>query len=250
MSQCNPCAVPMEAKMKLSKDSSSPLVDQTEYRSPIGSLRYLLHTRPELTFSVSYLSRFMECPRQEHMAAAKHLLRYVAGSLEYGLYYPRVSGGTPRVIGYSDSDMVGDTDDSRSTSGITFFLGNNPATWNSQKQRVVTLSSYEAEYIAGTEAACQAVWLRHLMEEVLGKEVAAPRIKIDNQSAIALSKNPVLHDRSKHIKTKFHFIRECVEQGEISLEYLGTHDELADIRFQELRGRIGVVKLSSIKALN
>jgi hypothetical protein len=96
------------------------------------------------------------------------------------------------------------------------------------------------------------------MEEVLGKEVAAPRMKIDNQSAIALGKNPVLHDRSKHIKMKYHFILECVEQGEISLEFVGTHDQLVDIltkplakvRFQELRERIGVVKLSLIKALN
>jgi hypothetical protein len=129
----------MEAKMKLSKDSSSPLVDQTEYRSLIGSLKYLLHTRPELTFSVSYLSRFMECPQQEHMAAVKHLLRYVAGSLGYGLYYPRGNGKTDGVLSYSDSDMAGDIDDSKSISGMIFFLGNNPATWNSQKHRVVVL---------------------------------------------------------------------------------------------------------------
>jgi hypothetical protein len=200
----------------------------------------------------------MECPQQEQMVAVKHLLRYISGSLDYGLYYHRGSGGTPGVLGYSDSDMAGDIDDSKSTSGMLFFLDNNHATWNSQKQRIATLSSYEAEYIAGTGAACQVVWLRRLMEEVLGKKVAAPRIKIDNQSTIALGKNHVLHDRSKHIKMKYHFIRECVEQGEISLEFVGTHDQLAYIlmkplarvRFQELRRRIGVVKLSSIKALN
>jgi hypothetical protein len=258
MKNCNSCAVPMEAKMKLSKDSDANPVDPTEYQSLIGSLRYLLHTRPELTFSVSYLSRFMENPRQDHMGAIKHLLRYIAGTVDYGLFYPRGRGEGFGILGYSDSDMAGDVDDSKSTSGMIFFLGENPATWNSQKQRVVALSSCEAEYIAGTGAACQAVWLRRLLEELVGLTVAAPMIKVDNQSAIALSKNPVLHDRSKHIKTKYHFIRECVEHGEIRLEFVGTQDQLADIltkplarvRFQELRERIGVTKLPSIEALN
>jgi hypothetical protein len=133
MINCNPCAVPMEAKLKLSKEGDSPLVDPTEYRSLIGSLRYLLHTRPELTFSVSYLSRFIKKPQQDHMAAIKHLLRYVAGTLEYGLFYPRGSAGRFAVLGYNDSDMAGDSDDSKSTSGVIFFLGDNPATWSSQK---------------------------------------------------------------------------------------------------------------------
>jgi hypothetical protein len=258
MKNCNPYAVPMETKLKLSKESDSPLVDATEYRSLIGSLRYLLHTRPELTFSVSYLSRFMESPRQEHMAAIKHILRYVAGTLDFGLFYPRGNGGDLGILGYSDSDMAGDVDDTKSTSGMIFFLGDNPAAWSSQKQRVVALPSYEAEYIAGTGAACQGVWLRRLLEELIGTKVVVPRIKMDNQSVIALGKNPVLHNRSKHIKTKYHFIRECVEHRKICLEFVGTHDQLADIltkplarvRFQELRGRIGVTKLSTFKALN
>jgi hypothetical protein len=103
------------------------------------------------------------------------------------------------------------------------------ATWSSQKQHVVALSSCEAEYVAGTVAACQAVWLARLLEEAMGVTVGAPRILLDNMSAIALSKNPVLHGRSKHIKTKYHFIRECVDRGEIELEYVGTGDQLADI---------------------
>jgi ABC-type hemin transport system ATPase subunit len=118
---------------------------------------------------------------------------------------------------------------------------------------VVALSSCEAEYIVGSEAAYQAVWLAQLIGEMLGKQINPPLIKIDNRSAIALSKNPVLHKRSKHIKTKFHFIWECIDQGEISLEAVSTADQLADIltkalvkvRFQDLRGRIGVIKLQS-----
>lgn len=155
LSQCNPCSTPMEAKLKLSKDSDSSRVDSSEYRSLIGSLRYLLHTRPELNFSVSYLSRFMEAPSQDHLAAVKHLLRYVAGTMELGLFYPRGTHKNVVITGYSDSDLGGDLDDGRSTSGTIFFIGDCPATWSSQKQHVVALSSCEAEYIAGSEAAAR-----------------------------------------------------------------------------------------------
>jgi hypothetical protein len=130
----NSRATPMEARLKLSKDSASPAVDSTEYRSLIGSLRYLLHTRPDLTFSVCYLSRFMEELKQEHLNAVKKVLRYIAGTIEYGLVYPRESGGTIELLGYSDSDMAGDADDSNSTSGAIFFHGEGTMTWGTQKQ--------------------------------------------------------------------------------------------------------------------
>jgi hypothetical protein len=169
-------------------------------------------------------------------------------TVEYGLFYQKGSGGSFQVLGYSDSDLAGDVDDSKCTSGMVFFLDDNQAAWSSQKQRVVALSSCEAEYIVGAR----------LLEELLGLKMAAPRIRLDNQSAIALSKNPMLLDRSKHIKTKYHFIRECVVLGEISLEFVGTQDQLADllmkplarVKFQELRRRIRVIKLSSFKALS
>jgi hypothetical protein len=130
MGACNPCATPMETRLKLSKKSSSPAVDATEYRSLIGSLRYLMNTRPDMAFAVGYLSRFMEDPRQEHMAAMKHLLRYVAGTIDYGLAYTR-GDAELQLVGYSDSDMVGDVDDRKSTSGILYFLGGSPIAWQS-----------------------------------------------------------------------------------------------------------------------
>ncbi|WVZ59800.1 LOW QUALITY PROTEIN: hypothetical protein U9M48_009898 [Paspalum notatum var. saurae] len=251
MGRCNACATPMEVRLQLSKQGTSPMVDATMYRSLIGSLRYLLHTRPELTFAVGYLSRFMEEPRMKHMAAMKQLLRYVKGTCDHGLHYTN-NGGKLNLLGYSDSGMAGDVDGRKSTTGVIFFLGGNPVTWLSQKQRVVALSSCEAEFIAGAAAACQAVWLRRLLEDITGAKAPAPILKMDNQSAIALSKNPVLHDRSKHIDTRFHFIRECSEKGDINIEFAGTQDQLADILtkplgrkvFQELRGRIGVIKLA------
>jgi len=192
----------------------------------------------------------MEDPRQEHMAPMKHLLRYVAGTIDYGLAYTKSDAGLV-LVGYNDSDMVGDIDDRKSTSGIVYFLDGNPVAWQSQKQRVVALSSCEAEYIAGAAATCQGVWLRLLLEDVLGVEVPPPQLKMDNQSAIALSKNPILHDQSKHIDTKFHYIRECVDGGAVRLAFVSTQGQLADImtkalwrsKFQELRELIGVVKL-------
>jgi hypothetical protein len=132
-------------------------------------------------------------------------------------------------------------------------LGQSPITWQSNKQKVVALSSCEAEYIAAGSGACQGVWLARLLKELLGTESGAPVLKVDNKSAIDLSKNPVHHDRSKHIEVKYHFIRECVESGKIILEQISTKDQLADIMtkslgrvlFQELRDRIGIVNIKT-----
>jgi hypothetical protein len=245
---CNSSTLPMEPRLKLSRSSTTPTVDATAYRRIIGGLRYLIHTRPDLAFAVGYLSRFMEAPHEDHLVAVKRVLRYVAGTRTHGLYYTRKEEGRARLTGYSDADMAGDVDTRKSTTGITFFLGGNIITWQSSKQKVVALSSCEAEYIAAATAACQGVWLARLVADMTGVETGAPELKVDNQSAIALSKNPVHHDRSKHIDTRFHYIRECTEENRIVLSYVSTEKQLADIltkalgrvRFLELRKLIGV----------
>jgi hypothetical protein len=194
----------------------------------------------------------MEKPTTEHMAAVKHLLRYIAGTRNYGCRYVKDKDGG-KLIGYSDADMAGDIDDRKSTSGMLFMIGRKPVTWQSQKQKVVALSSCEAEYIAATTGACQGVWLGRLLGDLLDKKNDTATMFVDNKSAIQLCKNPVFHDRSKHIETRFHFIRECVEDGKIDVEYIGTEDQLADIltkalgriQFQSLRERIGVIAIKS-----
>lgn len=251
MSTCNPSLAPMEPRLKLSKESTAPLVDATEYRRVIGGLRYLVHTRPDLAYAVGYLSRFMEKPHEDHLNAVKRVLRYVAGTRDYGLHYARREDERARLVGYSDADMAGDVDTRKSTSGVIFFLGGNPITWQSTKQKVVALSSCEAEYIAAATAACQGVWLARLVSDMLGTESGVPELKVDNQSAIALSKNPVFHDRSKHIDTRFHYIRECIDGNKIVLWHTSTENQLADVltkalgrvRFQQLRALIGVNKI-------
>jgi hypothetical protein len=246
---CNPCAAPLESRTKMSKISEAPLVDATEYRSLVGGLRYLLNTRPDVAFA----GRFLEEPHEDHMAMVKHILRYVAGTLEFGLIYKRKKNAEDwfQLEGFSDSDFAGDVEDRKSTSGVLFFLGEMPITWQSNKQKVVALSTCEAEYIAASHAACQGVWLARLLKDMVGSEVGAPRLYIDNKSAIDLCKNPVLHDRSKHIETKYHYIRDCVEKKKITVEQISTKDQLADtltkplgrVLFQEQRDRIGVLKL-------
>jgi hypothetical protein len=159
-----------------------------------------------------------------------------------------VRGSTPCLVGFSDSDMAGDPVDMKSTSGMIYFLSNNPITWQSSKQKVVALSSCEAEYIAASTAACQGVWLARLMGELLDTKVSAPLQMVDNKAAISLIKNHVLHDRSKHIETKFHYIRECAERGLIKVDFVSTEEQLGDIftkaqsrvKFEQLRLKIGV----------
>jgi hypothetical protein len=132
MSNCNPANTPMEPKLKLSKESKSDSVDSTEYRSVVGSLRYLLHTRPDLNFSVGYVSRFMENLTKEHLMAVKHILRYVKGTVGLGCNYKKV-GRNPELLGYSDSDHGGDIDDRKSTTGVLYYFGHCPVSWISQK---------------------------------------------------------------------------------------------------------------------
>lgn len=254
----NPSQTPMEVCLKLSKNSDSPLVDSTFYCILVGSLRYLVNTRPDLAYAIGYVSRFMETPREEHLSAVRRIQRYVAGTRNWGLTYLGGKEEKPSLLGYSDSDLAGDTDDHRSTSGQIFFTGGSPVTWQSSKQRVVVaLSSCEAEYIAAA-AACQGVWLARLLTDVLGADAHAPKLMVDNQSTISLVKNPVHHDRTKHVDIKFHYLRECAEQKLIEVAFVGTADQLGDIftkslgrtRFHELCSKIGVSDLRQRSSKN
>ena len=162
---------------------------------------------------MGYVCRFMEDPREDHWAAVKRLLRYVKGTVNHGIIFPKTGGSRLRLTAFSDAYMTGDSDGRQSTSGILVFLGSAPISWLSLKQKVVALSTCEAEYVAAATAACQVVWLRPLLGELTDVEAHPPALMVDNQPAIALAKNPVLHDRSKHIDVKFYFLRDCVDGG-------------------------------------
>jgi hypothetical protein len=155
--------------------------------------------------------------------------------------------------GYSDSDLAGDVNDRKSTGGVIYFLGDGPISWQSCKQKVVALSSCEAEYIAAATATCQGVWLLRLLADLLDVEASAPVLRVDNKSAISLIKNPVHHDQTKHIDIKYHYIRECAERGLIDVQFIGTTEQLGDIftkalgrlKYDELRSKIGLTKFLS-----
>lgn len=197
MFACNPTQSPMDAGLKLSKAQEEPNTDEKEYPRRIGCLRYLVHTRPDLSYSVGVLSRYMHEPKESHASALKQILRYIKGTCGYGLNFRRSSNET--IVGYSDSSHNVDVDDGRSTTCHMFYLNDCPITLCSQKQETVALSSCEAEFMAATEAAKQAIWLQELLAEVMEKPCERVLVRIDNKSAIALTKNPVFHGRNKHI---------------------------------------------------
>ncbi|KAL5729604.1 hypothetical protein ACHQM5_002532 [Ranunculus cassubicifolius] len=227
MSNCKPVATPLVVNEKLQLDDGSPKADAKTYRSLVGSLLYLTNTRPDIEYSVSLLSRFMHEPSNLHFSAAKRILRYLQGTKNLGLKYMKEDD--TKLAGFTDSDWAGSVDDRKSTSGYVFRLGSKVISWSSKKQQTIALSSAEAEYIAATDATCEAAWLRRILTDLQQEDEAPTTIHCDNKSAIAMTKNPVFHSRSKHIEIKHHFIRDYVSKGEIQLEYVNTNEQLADI---------------------
>ncbi|XP_074337614.1 secreted RxLR effector protein 161-like [Apium graveolens] len=195
------------------------------------------------------ISRYMEKPTMLHQHAAKRILRYIKGTLEYGLVYTKNSSNN-KLSGYSDSDLAGHVDDGRSTGGMAFYLNESLVTWVSQKQRCVALSTCEAEFMVATAAACQTIWLRNLLEQITSRRVGHVVLYIDNKSAIDLAKIPVFYGGSKHIDIGYHFIRQCVERGEIVIKHVSTDLQrdtltkaLATVKFERIRSLLGVKDL-------
>ena len=250
MLECNPTTYPMDPKVLLTSDEKGEAVDSTMFKSMVGGLRYLLHTRPDISFSVGVVSRYIKRPTKMHLEAVKRIMRYVKGTIHFGLVYSEDSKNNV-LNGFCDSDLAGHLDDRRSTSGMVFYLNESAITWVSQKQRCVALSSCEAEFMAATAAACQAIWLRNILSQISSEFVGPVVIFIDNRSAIDLAKNPVFHGRSKHIDVCYHFIRECVERGEVILKHVSSNEQRADImtkaliknKFEDMRKLLGVKNL-------
>ena len=255
MANCNPAITPMETGLKLSRESPGELVDATLYKQIIGSLRYLCNTRPDISHSVGLLSRFMEQPRSCHLLAVKRILRFIRGTTDHGVLMPSEKNLKKiEVLGYSDSDWGGDVDDKKSTAGYLFMIRKALICWSSKKQDVVALSSCEAEYVAASYAACQAMWIKMLLEEMRICDSTKVKLLIDNKSAIDLAKHPVSHGRSKHIERRYHFLREQVNEDKLDVEHCRTEVQLADIltkplkrvRFEELKELMGMESLDNL----
>lgn len=197
MHNCNLTHIPMDVNVKLLKSPNEKSIDERDYRRSIGCLRYLLHTQPDLSFSVGMLSRYMQDPKEPHGAALKQVLRYLRGTTSLGLKFDRTE--KRELVGFSDSSHNVDDDDGKSTTGHVFFLDQSPITWCSQKQEIMALSSCKAEFMAATEAAKQAILFQELMSEVVGDVCNKVTVRVDNKSAISLTKNPVFHGRRSKI---------------------------------------------------
>ncbi|XP_057955843.1 secreted RxLR effector protein 161-like [Malania oleifera] len=168
MKDCNPVNTQSEFGLKLNKDDGGKKVNSTLYKQIVGSLMYLTITRHDIMHTVSIISRYMECPTEIHLLAAKRILRYLQGTKEFGLFFKK--GEKLNLFGFTDSDYAGDFDDRKSTFGYVFMLGRGFVSWSSKKQPIVTMSTTKVEFVATTACACQAIWLKKILEELHFKE--------------------------------------------------------------------------------
>lgn len=243
MEHCHPIAVPSDPSQNLHNFSDSELSNY-HYRELIGSLMYLsVATRPDISYAVGIASRYLEKPTVVHEKAAKRILKYLAKyqSIEYDILYR--AGENDQLNGYSDADYAGDIDSRKSTSGFVFTYNNSIVSWCSERQKAVSLSTMESEYVAASNSIWKLLWLKAFLNEILSNNLKQINLYMANQSAIRLIKNPELLKRSKHIDVKYHFIREKYEENLFTINYISTEDMIADIltkplskqRFNKLR---------------
>jgi hypothetical protein len=185
-------------------------------------------TRPDLAFAVQKLAQFSHKPLNEHWKAIKRVLRYVKGTLDLGITYSGTEDTPINAEGFSDADWASDRLDRKSISGYVFTLGGGAIAWSSKKQQTVALSSTEAEYMALTRASQHAIWLCKFFTASGFLQNGPSRIFVDNRSALDLAYNPEFHDRSKHIDTRHHWIRDTVAADLITLEWIPTSEMVAD----------------------
>lgn len=248
---CRPVETPMDPNIKIGMKKDCPQVDKGRYQRLVGKLIYLSHTRPDIGFVVSVMSQFMNNPTEEHMEAVYRVLRYLKGTPGKGLLFKKNSSRNIKV--YSDADWAGSQSDRRSTSGYCTFVWGNLVTWRSKKQPVVARSSAEAEYRALVNGICEGMWLKRLLSELKLEDGHPVDLICDNQAAISIAKNPVHHDRTKHIEVDRHFISEKLENKIIELSYISTHLQLADILtkalyrpiFKDMSSKLGMINIYS-----
>jgi hypothetical protein len=226
-----PSSTPMDPSSPLTNSQSPKMLadiakmKNVPYREAVGSLMYAaMGTRPDIAFATSTVAQFLENPGWPHWGAVKRIFRYLKGSRNVSLVY---GGQKDDLRGWSDADGASQ-EHRRAISGYVFMVDGGAVSWCSKKQELVTLSTAEAEYVAMTHAAKEALWLRTLFGEVFGNIVEATTIFGDNKSAIALATSGQYHSRTKHIDIRYHFIRYIIDAGSIKLVYCPTNEQTAD----------------------
>lgn len=236
MADCNPVSTPLPPGLTLScsmaptTQEEKDLMSQVPYLSAVGSLQYLaMMTRPDIAHAVSYLARFNHNPGPAHWKALKHLMRYVKGTLEHKLTYSGSLAGDEPFITYSDSSHGDCVDSGRSTAGYVTMVAGGAVGWASKLQTIVAVSTTEAEYIAAVEAGKEIMWMRNILSEFGFPVSQVSTLKMDNQGAIRVAKNPEHHGRMKHLDLRTYWLRDAVDRDIMAPEYIPTAEMTADI---------------------
>ena len=204
-------------------------MSRVPYASAVDNLMYaMMCTRPDICYAVGLVSRFQSNPGQKHWMVVKRILRYLKGTSDYMLCYQGKKD--LRLIGYSDADWGGDVDQCKSTLGYAFLLNDRAILWSSKKQSCVALSTMEAEYVACSAATQDAVWLRSFLQhlEIFKSALEPVTIFYDNTTALAVAKDPKYHGKTKHIKKRYHYIRDAIIDKDVVLKYISTNNMVAD----------------------
>ena len=249
----NSVSTPFEPGLILKKATDEcELFDSEIYQSAVGSLLYLsTRTRPDIAYAVSSVSKYCLKPTTNHWSAIKRIFRYLKGTIDLGIFYKKQNID---CVGYADADWAGDKSDYKSTSGYCFKVGSAIVSWKSSKQTIVALSTAEAEYIALSAAAQEAVWFKDLLDNFKIYCNDPMIINEDNQSAISIAKNTGNHGKTKHINIKYHYVRDLIQNNIVELKYCPSKEMLADLftkplskqRFLDLCSMIGMNCLSKI----
>ncbi len=248
MLDCKPKFTPSEMNPLVTNPCPLNAKELTLYRQIVGALIYVMvATRPDISFIVTKLSQFLSCAQQSHMTMAKHVLRYLKGTINEKLSFTKMSTSNDNIsiTGFCDADWA-NGEDRKSITGYCFKITEmGPMiSWKSKKQPTVALSSCEAEYMSLASATQEGKYLLSLLNEILNLKLSSFTILCDNQAAISLAKNPISHNRSKHIDIKYHFLRDEVENGTLDIKYVSTDNNVADV-FTKPMSRIKYQKFQS-----
>ena len=230
-------------------------INVSEYQQAVGSLMYaMIFTRPDIAFTLGKLSQYMSDPSAHHGHAMKDLMRYLKSTASQKLRYGPGGVHTNFVV-YSDADWASDKTDRKSVSGSIVMFYGGPISWSSKKQKSVATSTCESEYMALSTCTKQGQWVAQIFRDIgrpqyIGTNSRSVTMLGDNQGALALVKNPHLHERSKHIDICYHYVRDLQSKGQLTVEYIPTADMVADamtkpldrIKFGRFKQQIGVVE--------
>ena len=216
--------IPMKTNVKLIKEGTPLDIDTFPCNELIGSMLYLsTSTRPDISYAIGVLSRYVSCPTTDHWNAAIYLLKYLKSTSSVGITY----GNQPGIKIFCDADYAGEVDTRRSTTGYVIILNGGAVSWNSRLQPTVAVSTCEAEFMAAAAVTKEVLWMRKILQEVM-PSIKAKLVFSDNQGTINLLKHPVADARSKHIDTIYKFVRERINRNEIEFEYIQTSEMIAD----------------------